>query len=191
MTMQSGGSWKRGRWLAVAVDGARTEAPHTRANGTELGCAGKDKTAPQVFLTVLWRMGLGLPWDYRVGPGTASERTHLKQMVSDLPPSALVVADAGFVGYAVCWRLLQHGRHFLLLVGGNNTLLTGLGYSHERRDDLVYLWPKKHRRCRPLVLRLIVSRHGEQEVYAVGDGYPRSGATLRVRGRYPVRDAVG
>jgi len=33
----------------------------------------------------------------------------------------------------------------------------------------VYLWPQKHRRCRPLVLRLIVLREGRQEVFLLTD----------------------
>jgi hypothetical protein len=165
----AGSFWRRGRWTAVAADGTRIETPHTAANEAGLGCAGKDKAAPQVFLTVLWHMGLGLPWDYRVGPGTASERMHLKRMVPGLPPAALVVADAGFVGYGLCLRLLRHGKHFLLRLGGNITLLTGLGYYHEERDGLVYLWPHKHRRFRPLVLRLIVLRHGTQDVFLLTD----------------------
>lgn len=160
---------KRGRWTALAADGTRIEAPHTAANEAALGCAGRDKTAPQVFLTTLWHMGTGLPWDYRVGPGTARERTHLKQMVPDLPAEALVVADAGFVGYALCLRLLRQDRHFLLRVGRNITLLKDLGYSHEEHDGLVYLWPQKHRRCRPLVLRLIVLPHGKQKISLLTD----------------------
>jgi hypothetical protein len=169
MRRVAGAFWRRGRWTAVAADGTRIETPHTEANEVGLGCAGKDKTTPQVFLTVLWHMGLGLPWDYRVGPGTASERTHLKQMVPALPPEALVVADAGFIGYGLGLRLLHHGKHFLLRVGGNITLLKDLGYYHEERDGLVYLWPQKHRRCRPLVLRLIVLRHGKQDVSLLTD----------------------
>lgn len=160
---------QRDRWCAFAADGTRIEAPHTAANERDLGRAGRDKTAPQVFLTTLWHMGTGLPWDYRLGPGTDSERTHLKRMVPELPAGALVVADAGFVGYTLCRRLLRHGVHFLLRVGGNITLLKGLGYHHERRDDLVYLWPVKHRRCRPLVLRRIVLRRGPQEVHLLTD----------------------
>jgi DDE family transposase len=101
-----------------------------------LGCAGRDKTAPQVFLTTLWHMGTGLPWDYRVGPGTDSERTHLKRMVPDLPPRSLVVADAGFVGYVLCRKLILRGHSFLLRVGRNITLLTGLGSYHEERNGL-------------------------------------------------------
>jgi DDE family transposase len=110
-------------------------------------------------------MGTGLPWDYRVGPGTDSERTHLKRMVPDLPPRSLVVADAGFVGYVLCRKLILRGHSFLLRVGRNITLLTGLGSYHEERNGLVYLWPHKHRRWRPLVLRLITLRQGKQTVY--------------------------
>ena len=164
MQAQAGAFWRRGRWRAFAVDGTRLAAPHPVAHEAALGGAGRDKTAPQVFLTVLWQRGLGRPWDYRVGPGTASERAPLKQMVADLPPRSLVVADAGFVGYTVCLRLLRHGQDFLLRVGGNITRLKDLGYYHEQRDGLVYLWPQKHRRCRPLVLRLIVLRQGKPDV---------------------------
>ena len=33
----------------------------------------------------------------------------------------------------------------------------------------MYLWPQNHRRGRPLVLRLIVLRHGKQDVYLLTD----------------------
>jgi hypothetical protein len=59
MEALAGAFWRRGRWLAFAAAGTRIEAPHTVANETALGCAGKDKTAPQVFLTVPWHLGLG------------------------------------------------------------------------------------------------------------------------------------
>jgi hypothetical protein len=80
-----------------------------------------------------------------------------------------VVADAGFAGYGLCLRLLRHGKHFLLRLGGNIRLLTGLGYYRQERGGLVYLWPKKHRRYRPLVLRLIALRQGKQDVYLLTD----------------------
>jgi hypothetical protein len=40
-------------------------------------------------MTSLWHMGVGLPWDFRVGPGTDSERRHLEQMLEDLPQKSL------------------------------------------------------------------------------------------------------
>jgi hypothetical protein len=160
----AGAFGRRGRWLAFAGDGTRIEASHTGANETELGCAGRAKTAPPVFLTVLWHMGLGWPWDDRVGPGTASQRTPMKSMVAAVPPGSLGVADAGFVGYGLCLRRLRHGSHFLWRVGGHITLWTGWGSSSEERDGLVSLWPHQHRGGRPGVLRLIVRRQGKQNV---------------------------
>ena len=156
---------KRCGWYAFAADGSRIEAPLTPANEDGLGCAGRKKSGPQVFVTTLWHMGLGLPWDFRVGPGTDSERRHLEQMLGDLPGESLIVADAGFVGYELCQRVLKAGHSFLLRVGGNITLLKELGWEHEERDGLVYLWPQAHRNLPPLVLRLIVLRRGKQEIY--------------------------
>jgi hypothetical protein len=165
MQQLSGRSWTRRGWCALAADGSRIEAPHTAANEAGLGCAGRDKTAPQVFLTTLWHMGLGLPWDFRLGPGTDSERRQLEQMLPGLPPEALLVADAGFVGYELCCRILQAGSSFLLRVGSNVQLLTELGYHALEPDGLVYLWPEKFRNQPPLVLRLVALRRGKQTIY--------------------------
>lgn len=168
MVSFAGRSWKCGRWVAFAADGSREEAPHTAANEAGLGCAGRDKTAPQVFLTTVYHLGLGLPWDFRVGPGTDSERHHVRDMVATLPPEALLVADAGFVGYELCRTLLRSGRAFLLRVGGNIRLLQQLGYYRRERGDIVYLWPQERQRPgqgKPLVLRLIRLRKGKQTVY--------------------------
>jgi hypothetical protein len=159
--------WKRCGQCAIAVDGSRIEAPRTAANEQGLGCAGRDKTAPQVFLTTLWHMGWGLPWDFRLGPGTASEQRHLEQMLPDLPEEALLVADAAFVGYELCTRILQAGRSFLLRVGGNRELLTHLGYHPHERQGLVYLWPTKFRQQPPLVLRLLKLTRGRETIYLV------------------------
>jgi len=161
----AGRHWLRCGWCALAADGSRIETPHTTANEAGLGCAGREKTAPQVFLTTLWHMGLGLPWDFRLGPGTDSERRHLEDMLPSLPPRALLVADAGFVGYELCCRILQAGASFLLRVGSNVQLLTELGYYAEECDGLVYLWPEKFRDQPPLVLRLIELKRGKQTIY--------------------------
>ncbi len=80
MQEQAGKHWHCNGWLAFAVDGTRIEAPHVAANEEGLGCAGRDKTAPQVFLTLLMHLGMGLPWAYRVGPGTDSERIHMREL---------------------------------------------------------------------------------------------------------------
>jgi hypothetical protein len=153
------------RWRAFAADGTRLEAPHTEANEQGLGCAGREKTGPQVFATTLWHMGTGIPWDFQAGPGTDSERRHLERMVDELPAGALLVADAGFVGYELCRKIHASGRFFLFRVGSNITLLTELGYHYQERQGLVYLWPQKQRDRPPLALRLLTLVHGKQVVY--------------------------
>jgi hypothetical protein len=181
MQAMPGQSWKCGDWIAFAVDGSRQEGPHTAANEAELGCAGRDKTAPQVYITTVWHIGLGLPWDFRVGPGTDCERHHASEMVDELPPRALLVADAGFVGYELCRKFLCSGRSFLLRVGGNIRLLRKLGYYQRERDDTVYLWPQKRQKKqqKPLVLRLIRLRQGKQTLYLLTNVLDRKALTPR------------
>jgi hypothetical protein len=165
----AGRRWRREGWCAFAVDGSRVECPRTQANERELKCAGRDKTGPQLFVTTLLHMGTGVPWDFRIGPGTASERRHLEEMLPDLPPQSLVVADAGFIGYAFCQRLVAAKQHFLLRVGANVHLLRGLGYVKQEGRDTVYLWPEKNWREPPVVLRLIEVRSGKKKMYLVTD----------------------
>lgn len=46
----------------------------------------KKATSPQLWLTLLWHVGSGLPWTWRTGPSGASERDHLVALVPELPP---------------------------------------------------------------------------------------------------------
>ena len=69
----------------------------------------KKATSPQLWLTLLWHVGSGLPWAWRTGPSGASERDQLVAMVPELPAHALMVADAGFVGYDF-WQTLLTRR---------------------------------------------------------------------------------
>ncbi len=165
----AGPYWTREGWVAFAADGSRVECPRTEANEKELGCAGKKKTTPQLFLTVLYHMGTGLAWDFQVGPGTDSERTHLRLMLPRLPLGALIVADAGFVGYDLLRTILSAGGSFLIRVGHNVNLLKELGYARVENDGTVYLWPQERRKHHqpPLVLRLIEFHNGKRPVFLV------------------------
>lgn len=144
MQQLAGKHWLREGWCAFAADGSRVECPRTDGNKDGLGCAGREKTGPQLFLTTLWHMGTGLPWDYRIGPGTASERHHLRDMLKDLPAKSLVVADAGFTGYDLLRSIAQADKSFLVRVGSNVHLLKDLGYCERQGEDTVYLWPREH-----------------------------------------------
>jgi hypothetical protein len=128
----------------------------------------KKADSPQMWLTTMYHVGTGLPWDWRLGPSDSSERQHFAEMIDALPEGALVTADAGFAGYEYWEKLLDSGRQLLIRVGANVRLLKGLGYAKER-DGLVYLWPdRKAARGRlPLVLRLVVARGERHPVYLV------------------------
>ena len=130
----------------------------------------KKATSPQLWLTLLWHVGSGLPWAWRTGPSGASEREHLSAMVPELPAHALLVADAGFVGYELWQALLTSGHHFVIRVGANVRLLRQLGWVRECAH-VVYLWPDYAARKRqpPLALRLVVVQDGKQPMYLVTD----------------------
>lgn len=128
----------------------------------------KKANSPQMWLTTMFHVGTGLPWDWRTGPSGSSEREHLRQMIEALPANALVTADAGFVGYETWKAILESRRHLLVRVGANVRLLRKLGYVKES-DDSVYLWPDREaaRNQPPLVLRMVVARGGRHPVYLV------------------------
>jgi hypothetical protein len=157
--------------VAFAVDGSRVECPRTAANQEKLKCAGRKKTGPQLSLTTIYHMGSGCPWDFRIGPGIESERTHLRAMLAALPPGATIVADAGFIGYELLKDILASGRHVIFRVGANVRLLRKLGYAQVEDDGTVYLWPDKVQKKdqAPLVLRLIQLQGGHHPVIVVTD----------------------
>jgi hypothetical protein len=164
------GCWAVTGIVAFAVDGSRVECPRTAPNETQLKRAGRKKTGPQLSLTTLYHMGSGCVWDFRIGPGVESERTHLRQMIASLPPGATIVADAGFIGYDLLTEIISSGRHVLFRVGSNVTLLKGLGFAVVEGDSTVYLWPDKAQKGRqaPIVLRLMTAA-GRHPVYMVSD----------------------
>lgn len=149
--------WQRDGWVAFAADGTRIELPRTAANEQAFGCAGRDKTGPQLQLTSLYHLGLGLPWVWRIGAGTESEQVHLRQMIKWLPRGALLIADAGFTSFDLLRSLADHQVQVLVRMGSNRTLLTGLEDARVRiKGEIVWLWPtKKQAQHPPLKLRLI------------------------------------
>ena len=178
----AGKYWRRQGWVPFATDGSRVEVPRTSANQEVLKCAGKKKTGPQFQLTTLYHMNTGLPWDWRIGPGTEAERTHLRAMLGSLPDRSLLVADAGFTGYELFCAFLRQGLSFLIRVGSNVTLLRDLGLEVERKGHQVWLWPMNKRDQMPLRLRLIrlksktrsnLSRH-RRDVYLLTNVFDES-----------------
>src|SRR5438105_7438340 len=167
MEEHGGDHWRVGQWLPLAVDGSRVSVPRTRDN-EQVFCAphfGKGKTAryrkkkrpgkrsrrkaktaqpvkPQLWVTLLWHMGLHMPWSWKTGPSYAAEREHFREMLQEqkFPKHTLFCADAGFVGYELWKALSDRGQAFLIRVGANVTVLRQVGYIRERVGIVCY-WP--------------------------------------------------
>ena len=152
-------------WRPLAVDGTRFDCPRSRSCQRGYPLASRKKSPPQLALTSLWHLGVHCWYDGRVGPARTSERAMLRDMLDDLPQRALLVGDAGFVGYELCAELTRRGVAFLLRVGRNIQLLTRLGLTPREGSDTVYLWPHGHRGRPPVRLRLVAVGAGKRRVY--------------------------
>lgn len=169
--------------IPFAVDGTKIAAPWTKSNEQQLGKKGRKPKGekcqrknsdlrPQLSLTLVWHMSLALPWAWKHGGLCDSERSQFRELLGQLPTLALVVADAGFVGYLFWQTIINSGRHFLIRVGGNVELLRGLlpgDAELERHGDFVWLWPDRERNQQrpPLKLRLIKVQRGREAWYLV------------------------
>jgi hypothetical protein len=159
-----GSRWRWKRWVFMAVDGSRVDCPRTVANEEAFGCGGRHKTGPQQWVTTVFHVASSLLWDYRKGKATDSERAHLLQMLPGLPANAMLLMDAGFTGYELLKSIQDSGRHFILRVGANVTLLKDL-YDVKDTDRTVWLWPRGHQDQQPpLKLRKIEFKHHGQTV---------------------------
>lgn len=158
------------RWIGIGADGSDSACPRTEANQAAMNGAGQHDGMPQLLMTTLYHLHLGLPWAFRVGSTTGSERAHLREMIGELPEDAILVADAGFCGYDLIRHLMRENQHFLLRVGGNAHLLSELGCEAEIEGQTVYLWPvdRQHAKEPSLKLRLVVVKdEDKQPVYLV------------------------
>jgi len=145
-------------WKPFGCDGSRIECPRATELEARLGKGSKETSAPTAWVTAFVHLGLGLLWSWRIGKGTADERLHLCQMLSCLPPQALVVADAAYMGYELAWAILRHDHSFLLRLSSKNRLYalddTPL---REWQEGLICYWPETAQKEQqpPLVCRLI------------------------------------
>ena len=163
-----GSAWTWYGWAVFAVDGSRIDAPRTRRNEKALGTAARDKSHPQWWITRIIHLPTKMMWDWRQGPGTSSERAHLKEMIPALPKHSLLLGDIGFGGFDLLWQLTDGKVAFVIRCGGNSTLLVPHTRQEiERKGDVrwVYLWPKNRRGKKPLRLRLIVLKERGKRVY--------------------------
>ena len=182
-------------WVLIGFDGSRVSAPRTKSNERAL-CApnyGKGKEAkygkkkskgmrrtrnkqnppqppkPQAWITMMWHMGLRLPWSWRLGPSNSSERDHVRDMLrqEEFPEKTLFCGDAGFVGYPLWSDILKAGQHFLVRVGANVDLLSEQADIKRCGGGEVLCWPKGRMNSGepPLRLRLVQVTVGKTKMW--------------------------
>jgi hypothetical protein len=186
--------WRVGRWVPIAFDGSRSSAPRTKDNEQAFRPAhyGHGKTAryrkkktkgmrrkkneknkpqlpqPQAWITLMWHMGLRMPWSWRLGPSNSSERGHVIEMLQqgEFPENTLYCGDAGFIGYPLWSEIVNRGADFLVRVGANASLLMEVADFH-RDEDLVLCWPRVAIKAGqpPLHLRLVRIRIGATRIW--------------------------
>ena len=190
-----GRRFETGGWVLIGFDGSRATAPRSVSN-EQAFCApnygngkrakyGKKKTqgmrrrrnednkpqpqAPQAWITMMWHMGLRLPWTWRLGPSNSSERDHVKEMLKQekFPKNTLFCGDAGFVGYPL-WSAITgvYYRHFLIRVGANVKLLREWADIKKCGRGQVLCWPKGRMDSgdQPLRLRLVQVKVGKTKM---------------------------
>ncbi len=146
-------------YVVLACDGSRLECPRSAELERCLGCCSKPDSAPMLQVTGLVLLPLGVLWAWAVGPGTASEHEQLRQLLGGLPEAALLVADAGYLGYDLYSDIRDAGAHFLVRLSSRAYLYT---QRQERPDEyrqgMVDYWPAEAQRAGRPPLRLRVIR---------------------------------
>lgn len=209
--------WAVGDWVAIAFDGSRDAAPRTKSNERAYCAAdyGNGKTArskknrngktkkgtrtgkvqppaPHVWITLMWHVGLRLPWTWRLGPSNTSERTHVMQMIEEetFPENTLFCGDAGFVGYELWALILKRKFEFLVRVGGNVRLLVERGNVVLKSNMTVLSWPEHAVQAQqtPLRLRLVRVKIGRTEMWLLPSVMDKSKLSLdQIRELYKQR----
>jgi hypothetical protein len=125
--------------------------------------------APQVWITMVWHMGLRLPWTWRLGPSNSSERGHVMEVLEqeEFPENTLFCGDAGFVGYPLWNAIVDASGDFLVRVGANVSLLSETADVKRQGGGIVLCWPKGQMNsgAKPLRLRLVRVKIGKTKMW--------------------------
>jgi hypothetical protein len=158
--------WKVGNFIPFGCDGTRQNCPRSEELEQRLGSGGKEGSSPTIWNTSIVHLPLAVPFCWRLGKGSKpSERNHLISMLRLLPAAALIVADAGYVGYEVVSTLLTRGVFFLIRMSSQATFYTESNEPLEQfREGPVYYWPKRQQKegkppLRGRLLRIHSVRH--------------------------------
>ncbi len=176
--------WHVDGFIPFGCDGTRLACPRAaelerrlsqdhkgRAQGQADAPLGNGDAPPQVWVTALVHLRLGLLWSWALGKPDASERQHLRRLLPTLPPGSLIVTDAGYQGYELMVALSAAGVSALMRVS-SQTLFYFAGPAVDLSgfsDGLVLWWPTwaQDKGLGPIKVRLmrVKSSTGKSEVW--------------------------
>ena len=126
-------------------------------------------TPPSLWLTAFVHLTTGMLWSWQLGQGNASEQQHLMHLLKTLPQSALVVCDAGYLGYELLRALALAQVSFLIRMSSRAHLYTTEKIRLRRfREGIVYYWPVRSAQDRglpPIRARLLRIRGEKVDVW--------------------------
>lgn len=153
-------------WPVFAVDGSHLRLPHTRANAHKFGrtrIKNRADSAPQLLVVSAVSLQNCSLQDWEIAGGNDSEPELTAAIIKRLPAEALVVKDAGAVGYQWFKELLEGGRHILMRVGANFQVWAEQVGVTRCAGGGVWLYPKRVGQQPPLRFRLIAVRVPRQK----------------------------
>jgi hypothetical protein len=146
-------AWTVDGWVPFAGDGSRLALPRTAPLEQAFG-DGNGETV-NLWVTSLVHVPTGVPWAWRLGKGSASERHHLQCLLPTLPEQALVLADAGFTSHELWSAMEQRQQAFLIRLSSGCHFYTDYEVQPNFREGTAWLWPKRQKQAAPLLVRLI------------------------------------
>jgi hypothetical protein len=155
-------------FVPFGCDGSRLQCPRSQELEERLSLSSTSEAPPQVWVTAMVHLSLGLLWSWRLGKGTADERVHMRQLLGTLPRGALLVADAAFVGYDLLQTLAAAQLSFLIRLSSRAPLYVPDKATLKRyREGLVYYWPQTMQKEEkpPIPVRLIRIRGPKVNVW--------------------------
>jgi Transposase DDE domain len=142
----------------MGCDGSRLECPRSAELEARLRQAGKEDSAPTIWVTAFVHLATGVLWSWQLGPGTADERQHLRRLLGTLSPAALIVVDAAYMGYELASAILLTKMSFLMRLSSKVNLYTMEKAELETwSEGPVFYWPENARKKGkpPIPCRLI------------------------------------
>jgi hypothetical protein len=155
-------------YVVLGCDGSRLRCPRVAELEQRLRTGTQADAPPQVWVTAVVLLRLGVLWSWWLGAGDASERLHLLHLVATLPAQALLVTDAGYQGYEVASQLLRQQVAFLTRISSQTQLYAADAAvpAGAWQDGLVWWWTTEAQKqgLPPLRLRLLRLRCAARKV---------------------------